>query len=113
MLTLNEIECFPTGLVDHENVFDSSMSLVAINIVKIMFLFALYELPALRTVPVLLLRYLTDIMTHRFHLNQLFAIMEISVPFCIEWIGITFNLDMRSEERRVGKECRSRWSPEH
>ena len=22
-------------------------------------------------------------------------------------------LDMRSEERRVGKECRSRWSPYH
>ena len=21
--------------------------------------------------------------------------------------------DMRSEERRVGKECRSRWSPDH
>ena len=25
------------------------------------------------------------------------------------YIGI----DMRSEERRVGKECRSRWSPYH
>ena len=24
-----------------------------------------------------------------------------------------FNLDERSEERRVGKECRSRWSPYH
>ena len=24
-----------------------------------------------------------------------------------------FELDMRSEERRVGKECRSRWSPYH
>src|SRR2546427_2189483 len=24
-----------------------------------------------------------------------------------------FKLDMRSEERRVGKECRSRWSPYH
>ena len=23
------------------------------------------------------------------------------------------NLDLRSEERRVGKECRSRWSPYH
>src|SRR5258708_38728675 len=23
------------------------------------------------------------------------------------------NLEMRSEERRVGKECRSRWSPYH
>src|SRR2546422_6048859 len=26
--------------------------------------------------------------------------------------GLTFNM-MRSEERRVGKECRSRWSPYH
>ena|SRR5258705_11371436 len=24
-----------------------------------------------------------------------------------------FELDVRSEERRVGKECRSRWSPYH
>ena len=24
-----------------------------------------------------------------------------------------FNLENRSEERRVGKECRSRWSPYH
>ena len=24
-----------------------------------------------------------------------------------------FNMDTRSEERRVGKECRSRWSPYH
>ena len=27
------------------------------------------------------------------------------------WGGATF--DARSEERRVGKECRSRWSPYH
>ena len=26
---------------------------------------------------------------------------------------ITYKLDYRSEERRVGKECRSRWSPYH
>ena len=26
---------------------------------------------------------------------------------------ITTSLDNRSEERRVGKECRSRWSPYH
>ena len=25
----------------------------------------------------------------------------------------TLNYDTRSEERRVGKECRSRWSPYH
>ena len=27
--------------------------------------------------------------------------------------GYTFPLKRRSEERRVGKECRSRWSPYH
>ena len=27
--------------------------------------------------------------------------------------GMMENGDMRSEERRVGKECRSRWSPYH
>ena len=26
---------------------------------------------------------------------------------------VVFNARMRSEERRVGKECRSRWSPYH
>ena len=33
-----------------------------------------------------------------------------------EWAGLLSSLDMfsdRSEERRVGKECRSRWSPYH
>ena len=28
-------------------------------------------------------------------------------------IIVTAKMDMRSEERRVGKECRSRWSPYH
>ena len=29
------------------------------------------------------------------------------------WISIARRLGVRSEERRVGKECRSRWSPYH
>ena len=28
-------------------------------------------------------------------------------------IGLATVIPMRSEERRVGKECRSRWSPYH
>ena len=28
-------------------------------------------------------------------------------------IGAETDLGFRSEERRVGKECRSRWSPDH
>ena len=30
-----------------------------------------------------------------------------------EGIFVTFGDNARSEERRVGKECRSRWSPYH
>ena len=29
------------------------------------------------------------------------------------WVALPFGLTTRSEERRVGKECRSRWSPYH
>ena len=29
------------------------------------------------------------------------------------WLGEYLELKHRSEERRVGKECRSRWSPYH
>ena len=31
----------------------------------------------------------------------------------IKDVSITAQVDDRSEERRVGKECRSRWSPYH
>ena len=31
----------------------------------------------------------------------------------LEEYNIELNPDTRSEERRVGKECRSRWSPYH
>ena len=32
----------------------------------------------------------------------------------LDWLGITIPRHFdRSEERRVGKECRSRWSPYH
>ena len=30
-----------------------------------------------------------------------------------DFIGLTIAVLLRSEERRVGKECRSRWSPYH
>ena len=42
---------------------------------------------------------------------------NITVPDSVEAIAedgnITLNGTVRSEERRVGKECRSRWSPYH
>ena len=42
----------------------------------------------------------------------------IDLPFCLlvlllTAIGLVILLSARSEERRVGKECRSRWSPYH
>ena len=33
--------------------------------------------------------------------------------FCPINLGVSFLDQIRSEERRVGKECRSRWSPYH
>ncbi len=70
------------------------MGLIAVKIMKMMFVFGLYELLAMRAFPVLLFRYLADIVTHRLHLNQLFSILEIAVPLSIKWIGVTQNLDV-------------------
>src|SRR3712207_5343054 len=36
-----------------------------------------------------------------------------SAPPGFGFQGLVFRRDLRSEERRVGKECRSRWSPYH
>ena len=41
--------------------------------------------------------------------GNVIEIMEKAISLRPYWIGIT----IRSEERRVGKECRSRWSPYH
>src|SRR5215203_3204190 len=38
---------------------------------------------------------------------------ELSDAFRTKREGVAFVLATRSEERRVGKECRSRWSPYH
>ena len=37
-------------------------------------------------------------------------VVEAMLPYFTEHFG---NPSSRSEERRVGKECRSRWSPYH
>ena len=37
----------------------------------------------------------------------------VVASLCVENILIASLLGVRSEERRVGKECRSRWSPYH
>ena len=46
--------------------------------------------------------------TGYFHLSELLNAMETSVK-----AKLTYHPFNRSEERRVGKECRSRWSPYH
>ena len=40
-------------------------------------------------------------------------IVKITKILEIEWRKYKKRLTRRSEERRVGKECRSRWSPYH
>ena len=40
-------------------------------------------------------------------------LVKVLDRYYTEIMGINFNYAKRSEERRVGKECRSRWSPYH
>ena len=49
-----------------------------------------------------------DQICHNFIVNDL-----DSVPAPLNYNGFPKSICTRSEERRVGKECRSRWSPYH
>src|SRR5258707_15728378 len=50
---------------------------------------------------------------HRHDCNVQFVyVLKGSAVFEYEGVG-KVNMKARSEERRVGKECRSRWSPDH
>ena len=44
-------------------------------------------------------------------LTYIYTVKEVSLTLTLQEICEV--LHMRSEERRVGKECRSRWSPYH
>ena len=61
------------------------------------------------------LRALGKIMDFLRAVSIILAIMNV-YWYCYEamhiW-GVTIGVVDRSEERRVGKECRSRWSPYH
>src|SRR5256885_1611660 len=52
---------------------------------------------------------------HQYHWNDSWDWDEVSTPLLIDFTkdGRTVKGLVRSEERRVGKECRSRWSPYH
>ena len=53
---------------------------------------------------------------HRISIDlDLFTLDDINVNFLQKKLSsdYNFNTRSRSEERRVGKECRSRWSPYH
>src|SRR2546427_12371436 len=46
--------------------------------------------------------------------QEIFQLLDIVELVLGKTFGLSYRLDLaRSEERRVGKECRSRWSPYH
>ena len=48
------------------------------------------------------------------NLDSIFKNRDITFPTKVRLVkAVVFPVVMRSEERRVGKECRSRWSPYH
>ena len=49
--------------------------------------------------------------THKKTVIALWVLLAVSFLFAV-YKNFTA-IDIRSEERRVGKECRSRWSPYH
>ena len=52
--------------------------------------------------------------SHIEHLGIAVKSIEEALPYYENVLGLKcYNIETRSEERRVGKECRSRWSPYH
>ena len=54
----------------------------------------------------------SETVSHHFH-QVLRAIISLDDVFLKQPDGLKCPQEIRSEERRVGKECRSRWSPYH
>ena len=55
-----------------------------------------------------------EIITNDKDINDLFLKVVDLVTQARERVATAVNIaEVRSEERRVGKECRSRWSPYH
>ena len=57
------------------------------------------------------IRYITGESRNKKHPERIFHVGDNLLPPGLDATGIWDS--MRSEERRVGKECRSRWSPYH
>ena len=55
-----------------------------------------------------------DVLTH-FQSGKLMATIFVKFNYALLAVSVLIALceQLRSEERRVGKECRSRWSPYH
>src|SRR3712207_7908457 len=59
-------------------------------------------------------RWLHSLSHHRFESrNRMAAIMSHALRLWRLVLLLALGVALRSEERRVGKECRSRWSPYH
>jgi len=56
--------------------------------------FHLHHLPTNRTLPVLTFQHFADITVYRAHLKLDLSVLEVFLPFDIEWIGVSLNLDM-------------------
>src|SRR2546427_8984596 len=44
---------------------------------------------------------------------QVLFVLPDALPVLADVLCVLTHVSLRSEERRVGKECRSRWSPDH
>src|SRR2546427_3420615 len=67
-----------------------------------------------RTSARVLSRYVDGIMIRTFdHAEVLELARHASIPVINGLTDLSHPCQVRSEERRVGKECRSRWSPYH
>ena len=66
------------------------------------------DVKEITTMTILTVRYATSL---RDALETIWE--EIFSKKYSEWISVGGYVPYRSEERRVGKECRSRWSPYH
>ena len=49
----------------------------------------------------------------RINMNGDTSAVNLLMYYCLHLMNISLIILCRSEERRVGKECRSRWSPYH